>query len=85
MERTVVARGNDWEGLYINGKLITEGHSIDNIELANLVIIYGLKEKLEAREVNYSWINYIGAFPDSIDEVIWIEQPFEEPPYEDED
>ncbi len=35
MKITLVSNGDDWAGLYVDGKLFTEGHSITARDLVN--------------------------------------------------
>lgn len=35
----IVTNGDDWEGLYLDGKLITEGHSVSPRDICNALNI----------------------------------------------
>lgn len=37
MATIVLVRGDDWEGLYVDGQLHTQGHSIDARHVLNLI------------------------------------------------
>ena len=68
----ILADGDDWEGLYFNGVLITEGHRvtikdvvmvIQNVESANF--------SYEEKEADSKWLADEGSFPMSIEDVRW--------------
>jgi len=61
---TLVTNYEDWEGLYIDGVLKTEGHSI------------ALREAFEAcgillfvKEADHEWLDEQGSLPDTLKEV----------------
>ena len=74
--RTYLLKSNDWEGLYIDNKLIQEGHSLNegrdrilyfaklakqyDFELIDLII-----EDLD--NVDNEWTRDIGGFPETMD------------------
>lgn len=61
----VIARGDDWEGLYVDGELLEEGHAIS------------LEDALESLgfDVNVMWcqnfLDSIGGLPKNVAEVNW--------------
>lgn len=68
----VIARGDDWEGLYINGRLVTEGHSLKIEDI--------LKEAQKqpptnsaVRWVDIDWLQERGDLPKAIAKVVWAE------------
>lgn len=49
--------GDDWEGIYLNGKLIEQNHSIDNSKLLTL-LGYNVKSVYEDEEEIWEIMNY---------------------------
>ena len=66
----IVSNDDDWDGLYINGKLVFEGHSIPNTELLD-----ALKGKTlvgyERRTCDQAWLYDHGNLPDDLARVKW--------------
>jgi hypothetical protein len=54
----------DWEGLYIDGKLVTEGHTIHANDLFRLMGING--QEIHADD---AWLGERGGLPKNLDEV----------------
>ena len=48
---TLVSNGDDWEGLYVDGELVVEGHSITARDMAN-----ALGADMENVYVSYEWL-----------------------------
>lgn len=81
MVKAVLVNASDWEGLYINGSLVEEGHSLNEghsrpkyfAELASRYK-FELKDMVQAfvtceyEEV----LNEVGSFPDDLSEVQYI-------------
>lgn len=60
--------GGDWEGLYLNGKLMGEGHSISiNNVLDNLLNMKLVSH--EYRTCRDDWLIDLGNFPDNLNDV----------------
>jgi hypothetical protein len=55
---------DNWEGLYVNGRLVAEGHSLDAREALEAV-----GWAVESRELDEEWITERGHLPDGIDRV----------------
>jgi len=73
----VLATGDDWQGLYVNGMLRCEDHRLDSVLVANEVLsalppVYLLKK----READSDWLFERGSFPDTIEDVKWHEEKF---------
>jgi hypothetical protein len=65
-----IARADDWEGIYVGGKLHDEGHSIElkrGIEIA----IENNVTKVVWQEVDDDWISEVGNLPSDMNEVKW--------------
>ncbi|RWH49571.1 MAG: hypothetical protein E5V72_02010 [Mesorhizobium sp.] len=69
--KIVYARGDDWEGLYIDGELETQGHSISLSELLDIIKEKGVIETAETRMVDLNWLGDHGTLPNNIEEVRW--------------
>ena len=54
----------DWEAMYIDGKLMVQGHSISVDDLARVLGV-----KLEREEVDSEWIDKRGEFPNYFSEI----------------
>ena len=69
----VIAKADDWEGVYIKGKLYTEGHEITKNDLIESLEKSGSLKKNSLSEfyVNDKWIKNIGRLPKNINEVEW--------------
>lgn len=67
----VIVNGDDWEGLYINGVLVTEGHSISNRELAEAIIerLPRLNISYECKEADIDWLHDRGSLPEKLEKV----------------
>lgn len=64
MKATLVTNCNDWEGLYINGELVDQGHRI------NIKKWIGKITDLEEMEVTSEWLGEeVGNLPDSLEDI----------------
>lgn len=61
----LVTNHDDWEGLYVNGVLYTQGHRIDHDDLLRAVGI-----ELKTVEPDGEWLYGRGNLPDRLDEVM---------------
>jgi hypothetical protein len=61
----VTSASGDWEGLYKNGVLLSEGHSIHIEDLFELLELDF--EQLEAKE---DWVEERGDLPEKLEEVV---------------
>lgn len=76
MNRVVFARGDDWEGLYLDGILVEEGHSIQPEEaLRKILSHYPVNESfLQSNDVvvidiDLDWIESQGSLPSVLSDV----------------
>jgi hypothetical protein len=60
----VVAPGGDWEGLYIDDKLVIQNHSLDWQQ-----VLEALKIKYECFEADEVWMAESGALPENFNDV----------------
>ena len=76
MNKVILLKSDDWEGLYVNGKLVEEGHTL-NEGNERVVYFFGLAEKhkfklgsLESKclsQKDCEWTEEMGSFPVSVD------------------
>lgn len=60
----------DWEGYYLDGKLLVEGHNVDGLMLLESLKRTVLKDvSIISREVDQKWMEYNGRLPDSSDNI----------------
>jgi hypothetical protein len=65
MKTKLVTNHNDWEGLYIDGKLVIEGHSISLLDFARATGI-----DLEQVAVSTEWLGEtVGNLPKSFGKI----------------
>lgn len=58
MKTATIVQGDDWVGVYVEGKLITEGHSVNAYELLNQLGYY-----VDSVEPDFDWLWDIGNLP----------------------
>lgn len=63
MNRVNVVFGDDWQGLYLNGILFTQGHSVHVNELGDIINKNGGIHEYVANEVCFQWMGDMGHFP----------------------
>lgn len=64
----VLVRADDWEGLYVDGKLVTEGHSIDLMEGIVLAIEHKVRG-IRTVWCDIPWIRDQGNLPQNLADV----------------
>lgn len=77
--KLVLAIAGDWEGLYIDGTCVTQGHSVSADEV--LCILKDREVTIRSyysKEVNSAWIIERGDLPDELEDVIWSDQEWSE-------
>lgn len=70
MTMMTFARGDDWEGVYIDGALVTEGHSIDEVEAVRLALAHKVTA-VECKECDCNWLHEEGNLPNALTDVKW--------------
>lgn len=71
--QVVYAQGDDWNGLFINGKLAMEDHQLKQKDIqAVLKENNALGVEMEFKEVSMEWMWEVGSFPSDISEVVWL-------------
>lgn len=69
----VLADGDDWQGLYLNGNLVDEGHRLQLEEVCGYMVVDN-PTSFEKRNVNLGWLNEVGLLPPNIDDVVFEEE-----------
>jgi len=65
---------DDWEGIYFNGLLKTEGHRVPFRDLMEIIVEEGGRIEYWATiEADADWLNDLGNLPDTLREVKFAE------------
>ncbi|MEK4025319.1 hypothetical protein [Sporosarcina sp. FSL W7-1283] len=67
--KVVIATYDDWEGLYVNGMLRTEGHSINHDDFVDLINEYKVFESIKIVEISEECLEVCGNCPEDLDSV----------------
>ncbi|MCA1379419.1 hypothetical protein I6F34_01115 [Bradyrhizobium sp. BRP05] len=70
MSRLTLASGDDWSGIYVDGQLITEGHSFRELEIVEICIEHKVTVA-EGKEVDIAWLHEQGNLPKREEQVVW--------------
>lgn len=62
---TIVSDGDDWEGLYIDGVLVFENHTVGAQD-----VLRALGIECDWVECDREWIDNRGSLPDDLNEVV---------------
>lgn len=72
----VIAVANDWQGIYLNGELLIQNHSISATQLLRYINGYranfGPRIITEVKYVDEDWLQVIGVLPQLLDEVKFV-------------
>ena len=68
VEKIALFWGDDWEGLYINGKLVYENHNVDAKVIMRELAKHGM-DAAEA-EVDDDWLMEKGRLPEDATDVV---------------
>lgn len=70
MNRLTFVNGDDWQGLYLNGILMYEGHSIPSYAYGDIIneTVGGIQEYI-ALEVDYDWMTHNGVLPGYLSDI----------------
>lgn len=63
-KKVVFVSGDDWEGLYIDGKLVLENHSLEPRQVLDKLGI-----KYERRDADAEWLADTGNLPQDLKDV----------------
>lgn len=61
----VSSPSGDWEGLYLDGRLVVEGHSLSWWQVLSAIRI-----EYDMSECDETWINDVGRLPENLDDVV---------------
>lgn len=65
MPKITYVFGDDWEGVYLDGELVAEGHRITLREFAKL-----LGHDIEVVEADEGWLGDLGNLPNNLTDVV---------------
>jgi hypothetical protein len=68
MTTMTLVQGDDWSGLYIDGKLKEQGHSFSTRTVAELVIAHKVSA-FEHKDADLDWLADRGDLPQKLEEV----------------
>lgn len=68
MTEMTIVQGDDWVGVYVDNKLVTEGHDLDAFEAIDIVFQYSVTE-CEKQFVDLDWLADRGNFPELLEDV----------------
>jgi len=73
-EYVIATNCDDWEGLYLNGIRLTEGHELHLNEFAETVILHGgVITSYYRLEVDNDWLMECGSLPEYLIDVVWAD------------
>ena len=62
--------GDDWDGLYIDGVLAAQGHSIDALFLAEILLYRGVVvNQVFTYNVDQEWLEDVLEFPKQLEDI----------------
>lgn len=64
IEKVTIVRADDWVGLYVNGRLAAEGHSLSEYH-----VLEALGINQESIECDQEWIEDMGNLPKNLKDV----------------
>lgn len=70
MATFTIVNGDDWEGLFVDGKLVSEGHSLSIYDLLHTAKTMGPITEIVYVEADYMWLEIHGSFPNNLSEVV---------------
>lgn len=72
MPKLTVVQGDDWEGIYVDEKLVSEGRSHDTLQAIVIAIEHKATGAVK-RFVDCAWLTDEGNLPDKLSEVKFSE------------
>lgn len=72
--KAILVKSDDWQGMFIDGKLDYEGHDISFAELKevckrNKLNVHDIEEKWVTEDYYDSYLSIYGSFPNSLSKV----------------
>lgn len=72
MNRLTYVNGDGWCGLYLNGELVNEGHSIPPYVVGDVINnTSGGVQEFDTRHADLNWLDDVGNFPLHLTNVIF--------------
>lgn len=65
---------DDWEGVYVDGKLVAQGHRISARDMAGIIVENQPVESNTVRRVDDDWLYRAGQLPDLMAHVKWADE-----------
>lgn len=62
---SIVGNGDDWEGLYVDGKLALQGHSLGRVQDVLEILGFDVLDRLTEE----GWLEDIGYLPENMEDV----------------
>ncbi len=69
MARFTLVNGDDWHGLYVDDKLVLEGHSLPLLEVLGIALDHGPVTEVVSIDANYRWLEELGYLPPALIDV----------------
>lgn len=69
MSQFVIVDGDDWSGIYVDGVLLTEGHSFQAGEVLQAAMNHGPVDSIETRYADAAWLEDRGRLPTKLSDV----------------
>ena len=77
LERAIVfATGDDWDGVYVEGLLVEQGHSISVKRALEIGATHGGLDVIQ-RDVNTAWLEHFSELPVAVRDVVWGDEYFD--------
>lgn len=70
MAEVILARGDDWSGMYIDGVLVYEDHRLYPDSVVKALVEFTV-DSFRQGDVDLEWLDEQGSLPVDIDEVKW--------------
>jgi hypothetical protein len=70
MTQMMIVQGDDWQGIYIDGKLKTEGHQIELLAGINIAIENKVDDA-DSAWCDLTWLHERGDLPQDLKDVEW--------------
>lgn len=73
-EYVIATNCDDWEGLYLNGYRVTEGHELQITDFVETVVLHGgVITDFYRIEVDNDWLVELGSLPEHIGDIVWAD------------
>lgn len=63
--------GDEWEGAYINGRLVMEGHSLNWPYFLKRHVVGARLTSVESRAADTDWLDDVGNLPEQLEDVVY--------------